>query len=121
MMKKTFLSLVLASMALGSTAHAQTQLDPQNMGAAMAKAHGGMEEVARQCGLHTAAELTTMKANNQQQLAAQNQLPAAQFETIHAQGAAEVKARFAPLTPAQKTQACNQAKQYQNIPNPRSR
>ena len=118
-MKKTFLSLVLASLALSATAHAQT--NTQDIGPLMAKMHGGLEEVARQCNLHSAAELVTMKADNQRNLAASNHLSAAQFERHHAEGAAEVKARFAPLTPAQKTQACDQAKQYQNIPNPRSR
>lgn len=87
-MNKILIVGAILSMAFASSAGAQSmQIDPQNMGASMAQVHGGMEELARHCGLHTPADLAAMKTKNQQMLATQNQLPASHFERFQAQGA----------------------------------
>ena len=77
--------------------------------------HGGMEELARQCGFHTPAELAALKARHQAELTQQGQMTASAFEQAHAQGITEVKARFEPLDPTQKTKVCDATKRYQAL------
>lgn len=115
-MKKTLLMCVMiaaactSGMALAQTNHAA------EMANSIAKVHGGLEELARTCGLHTSEELARMKTTNREKLARENGLAVASFDRLHAQGQEEVKAKFAGLDTAQRQQACEQAKALQNIP-----
>ena len=119
-MKKMYTCAVVALLlGVSLSAHAQDQArtapapTPEEAGPAMAKMFGGMELVARTCGLQTDAQLASTKAQHQQRMATQNALSAADFERHHTQGIAEARARLEPQSAEQRATMCRQVKEFE--------
>lgn len=102
-------TLVLAVAAIPIIAFAQ-QGGPADMAAQMAKLGGMMHATAKVCGGYSDQELAALK---QQQKVAhlERGLDAATFEKAFGDADAEIARRWEAMSPAQRSQACNDIKQ----------
>ncbi|MGP4844051.1 hypothetical protein ACTXGQ_07960 [Marinobacter sp. 1Y8] len=96
-----------AAIAFAPAAMAQ---DAAGMGQKMGKMSGAMAGVAKVCGDASDQELAESK-KKQKAMLAKNGLDMSAFEEAYVEGESEATQKFAALSSAKRTEACEQIKQ----------